>query len=187
MHVMHCIRAFSALFGAFILAGAAGCQSQGNQQNAAPKETAAASSAPLAASNAAPQPSVSSIMFEPQSQATPTAAPTASGPQIAGAVHILIAYKGAQFAPKEVTRSKDEAKKIAQDLLTKIKDKKATIGELASKQSDDPSKVAAGAIGNFERLAMPEAFSNAVFSMDVGAISDVVETPRGFHIIQRTR
>lgn len=131
---------------------------------------------------------VSSIMLEPAPSSEPAAAPTASGPhQIAGAVHILIAYKGAQFAPKEVTRSKDEAKKLAQEMLAKLKDKKATIGELASKYSDDPSKAAAGAIGNFERLAMPEAFSDAVFSMDVGGLSEVVETPRGFHVIQRTR
>lgn len=183
MPVMHSVRVFSALFGAFTMACAAGCQSQGNQQNAAGQSSAA----PAVASSAAPEAMVSSIMLQPTAELTPTVAPTASGPQIAGAVHLLIAYKGAQFAPKEVTRSKEEAKKLAQELLTKIKDKKATLGELASKQSDDPSKVAAGAIGNFEKLAMPEAFSNAVFSMEVGAISDVVETPRGFHIIQRTR
>jgi NIMA-interacting peptidyl-prolyl cis-trans isomerase 1 len=60
--------------------------------------------------------------------------------------------------------------------------------EAAKKYSDDPgSKDLGGAIGNFERNAMPEAFSKATFEMKVGDISDVVETPRGFHIIKRTK
>ncbi len=52
---------------------------------------------------------------------------------------------------------------------------------------DDASKKIGGALGNFERGAMPEAFSRAAFALQVGDLSDVVETPRGFHIIKRTR
>jgi parvulin-like peptidyl-prolyl isomerase len=34
---------------------------------------------------------------------------------------------------------------------------------------------------------MPEPFSKATFAMKVGEMSEVVETPRGFHIIKRTK
>jgi parvulin-like peptidyl-prolyl isomerase len=34
---------------------------------------------------------------------------------------------------------------------------------------------------------MPKAFSDATFAMKVDTISDVVESPRGFHIIKRTK
>lgn len=104
-----------------------------------------------------------------------------------GAAHILVAYKGAELAPKEVTRSKAEAKKRAEEVLAKLKEDKSKLAELARTYSDDASKVTGGAIGNFERNAMPPAFAEAAFGLEVGALSDIVETPRGFHIIQRTK
>lgn len=108
--------------------------------------------------------------------------------EIAGAAQILVRYKGAETAPKTVTRSKEEAKKRAEEALRKIKKDKMPFEEAVKKYSDDDaSKNAGGAIGNFEKNAMPEAFSKATFAMKVGDISDVVETPRGFHIIKRTR
>lgn len=99
----------------------------------------------------------------------------------------MIAYKGAELAPKQVTRSKDEARKRAEEVLAKLKADKTKLAELATTYSDDASKVAGGAIGNFERNAMPPAFSDAAFGLEVGALSEIVETPRGFHIILRTR
>lgn len=108
--------------------------------------------------------------------------------EIAGAAHILVAYSGAELAAKTVTRSKDSAKKRAAEALDKIKKAKMPFEEAAKKYSDDPgSKDLGGALGNFERNAMPEPFSKATFAMKVGDISDVVETPRGFHIIKRTK
>jgi parvulin-like peptidyl-prolyl isomerase len=107
--------------------------------------------------------------------------------EIAGAAHILIAYKGAELAPKEVTRSKEDARKRATEVLTKLQSDKGTFADLAKQYSDDASKIAGGAIGNFERNAMPAAFSDATFGLAVGAMSGIVESPRGFHIIQRVR
>ncbi|NUQ79865.1 MAG: peptidyl-prolyl cis-trans isomerase, partial [Polyangiaceae bacterium] len=109
------------------------------------------------------------------------------GREIAGAAHILIAYKGAELAPKGVTRSKEEAKKRAEEVFAKLKADKTKLAELAATYSDDASKATGGAIGNFERNAMPSAFSDAAFGLEVGGLSEIVETPRGFHIILRTR
>jgi peptidyl-prolyl cis-trans isomerase NIMA-interacting 1 len=129
-------------------------------------------------------PAVPASALEP----APSAAPPAPPREIAGAAQIVVAYTGAELAAKTVTRTKDAAKKRAAEALDKIKKDKMPFEEAAKKYSDDPaSKDLGGAIGNFERNAMPEAFSTATFAMKVGDISDVVETPRGFHIIKRTR
>ncbi|MDC3958714.1 peptidylprolyl isomerase [Polyangium jinanense] len=156
---------------------ATGCCNAGSDssQNALPAESAAAPLPSAAAPSA------------PSAAETPAPAPTAER-QIAGAAHILVAWKGAERAPKTVTRSKEEAKKRAQEVHKLVKDGKQTFEELVAKYTDDEiSKAANGAIGNFERNAMPPAFADATFAMEVGTISDVVETAQGFHIIKRTR
>jgi hypothetical protein len=125
---------------------------------------------------------------------TPAPGPVASAipvlpeREIAGAAHIMVAYKGAENAPKTVTRTKDDAKKRADQALTELRKDESKFAELVKKYSDDPiSKDAEGRLGNFERNVMPGPFSDACFAMKVDTISDVVETPRGFHIIKRTK
>jgi cell division septum initiation protein DivIVA len=114
--------------------------------------------------------------------------PQAAEREIAGAAHILVTYKGAENAPKTVTRSKQDAKKRADDVLKQLRADEKKFAELVKKYSDDEmSKAAEGRLGNFERNAMPAAFSDKCFSMQLDTISDVVETPRGFHIIKRTK
>lgn len=135
------------------------------------------------------------VAAPPSADPAPTAADPAPSTsallpprEIAGAAHILVAYSGAELAAKTVTRSKDTAKKRAAEALAKITKDKMPFEEAAKKYSDDPgSKDLGGAIGNFERNAMPEAFSKATFDMKVGDMSEIVETPRGFHIIKRTK
>jgi len=143
----------------------------------------------------APSAVPSAVAAPPSAERAPTAAepaPSSSAVlpprEIVGAAQILVAYSGAELAPKTVTRTKDAAKKRAAEALAKITKDKMPFEEAAKKYSDDPgSKDVGGAIGNFERNAMPEAFSKATFAMKVGETSEVVETPRGFHIIKRTK
>lgn len=136
-----------------------------------------------------PAPSEALVGPRASAEATPTT-PLTDVPerQIAGAAHILVAYKGAENAPKTVTRSKDDAKKRAEEALKEVRKDESKFAELVKKYSDDPiSKGTEGRLGNFERNVMPATFSDTCFSMKVDAISDVVETPRGFHIIKRTK
>jgi peptidyl-prolyl cis-trans isomerase C len=59
--------------------------------------------------------------------------------------------------------------------------------ELAAAHSECPSgKQAGGSLGWFGRGSMVPAFDEAVFSMDVGALSPAVETQFGFHLIKKT-
>jgi parvulin-like peptidyl-prolyl isomerase len=150
----------------------------------APTASPSASAGPVVPA-AAPTAAASGTAVAPAASGTADILPAR---EIAGAQHILVAYKGAELAPKAVTRSKEDAKKRADEALGKITKDKMPFEEAAKKYSDDEgSKAIGGAIGNFEKNAMPEAFSKATFAMKVGDTSEVVETPRGFHIIKRTR
>lgn len=58
--------------------------------------------------------------------------------------------------------------------------------DVAQDVSEGPSAGQGGELGNFGRGQMVAAFEEAAFSLEVGEISDVVETQFGFHIIQVT-
>jgi parvulin-like peptidyl-prolyl isomerase len=105
----------------------------------------------------------------------------------AGASHILVAYKGAMRAAPSITRTKDEARKRAEEALKKARSGE-DFAELAKKYSDDPgSGPRGGALGMFTRGAMVKPFADATFSLKPGELSGIVETDFGFHIIKRTQ
>ena len=97
------------------------------------------------------------------------------------ASHILIQH--AAGADEETVNA---AKAEAEDLLKQIRDG-AEFAELARQHSDDPGSAEQGGdLGFFARGAMVPEFDKAVFSMDVGEISEPVHTQFGFHIIKLT-
>lgn len=99
---------------------------------------------------------------------------------------MLIAYKGALRAAPTVTRSKEEARKLAAEVLAKAKAGQ-DFGALATQYSDDPSaKQNKGSLGKFGRSSMVKPFSDAAFALKPGELSSVVETDFGFHVIKRT-
>ena len=100
------------------------------------------------------------------------------------AAHILIMYKGSRRAPANITRTKEEARAEAERLLEKIRSG-ADFAELARLYSDGPSKTRGGDLGYFGRGQMVKEFEDAAFKLKKGEVSDVVETPFGFHIIKR--
>ena len=101
------------------------------------------------------------------------------------ASHILISHKDAPRA--RVTRTKEEARKLAEQVLAEVK-KGGDFGQLAAKYSDDPgSKQREGKLGSFSRRRMVKPFADAAFALKPGETSDLVETPFGYHIIKRTK
>ena len=102
--------------------------------------------------------------------------------------HILFMYKGAERAPAEITRTKEEAKAAAEEVIKKLKDGE-DFAKLAEANSDCPSKSKGGDLDFFPRKgAMVESFSAAAYSLEkVGDYTQSpVETPFGFHVIKLT-
>lgn len=101
------------------------------------------------------------------------------------ASHILIAYKGAERAQEDVTRTKAEARKFANNLLRQVRRNSDRIGALALQNSDGPSRNTAGDLGFFQEGGMDEKFFAFANKNRVGAVG-LVETSFGFHVIKVT-
>jgi peptidyl-prolyl cis-trans isomerase D len=99
------------------------------------------------------------------------------------ASHILIAYKGATRANPEVSRTKEEAKAKAEELLAKAKLDPDTFTALARDNSDGPSAPQGGDLGYLEQGATVQPFNDFIFGNDVETIG-LVETDFGFHVIR---
>jgi peptidyl-prolyl cis-trans isomerase C len=55
---------------------------------------------------------------------------------------------------------------------------------LALEYSEDPSKASGGDLGFLERSQLIPTFADAAFTLQPGEISDIVDTPLGYHLIQ---
>lgn len=86
--------------------------------------------------------------------------------------------------PKSNDKLKQKSKAFAQTLLDSIK-KGADFAELAKKNSDDPgSAMNGGDLGFVKRGIFYPEFESAAFKLNVGELSEVIESPVGFHIIE---
>jgi peptidyl-prolyl cis-trans isomerase D len=96
--------------------------------------------------------------------------------------HILLTVPvGAPAADKAAVRAR------AAGLLEQVRQAPQSFAAVAKVQSQDPgSAVQGGDLGFFGRGAMVKPFEEAVFALQKGAISDLVESEFGFHIIQLT-
>ncbi|MDF3067507.1 MAG: Peptidyl-prolyl cis-trans isomerase PpiD [Polyangiaceae bacterium] len=114
------------------------------------------------------------------------AEPMAGQPTEIAARHLLVSYQGALRASPSVTRSKVEAKTRAEEALQRAKAGES-FETLVKEFSDEPGAAErGGSLGRFGRGMMVPAFEKAAFKLTPGAVSDLVETQFGFHVIQRT-
>ena len=98
--------------------------------------------------------------------------------------HILIAHTEATAVRDAVTRTRDQAQQEASNVLEKLKGGE-DFEALARAHSDDGSASRGGNLGVFTKGVMHVQFETATIELDVGSVSEVVETPFGFHIIER--
>lgn len=98
------------------------------------------------------------------------------------ASHILInAPKDAPAAERQKAREK------AQALLETLRKNPASFASLARENSQDPGSASRGGdLDFFGRGAMVKPFEEAVYALQKGQISDLVESEFGYHIIQLT-
>jgi len=104
-------------------------------------------------------------------------------PEQVTAQHILFKTEGKTPEQVEIVRKK------ATDVLARAK-KGEDFAKLAKESSEDASGPRGGDLGTFQRgqlgAQFGPQFEQAAFSLGVGAVSDVVTTQRGFHIIKAT-
>lgn len=82
-------------------------------------------------------------------------------------------------------KDKDGARRLAQDLLARLKARPDEFPKLAQQYSKDPGSAAKGGdLGFFGRGMMVKPFEEAAFRLKPGELSDIVETEFGLHILR---
>lgn len=111
--------------------------------------------------------------------------------------HVLIGFKGS-VPGKNITRTKDEAKTLAEDILARAK-KGEDFEGLVKQYTDDAApgiysmanNGVAPAAGEYARGRMVPAFGDAGFPLQVGefgmAAYDEAKSPYGWHIVKRLK
>jgi len=99
-------------------------------------------------------------------------------PEERRARHILI-----KVAANADAKTRAAAKKRAEQALARIKAGE-DFAKVAKQMSEDSTAGKGGELGWFRKGTMVPAFDAAVFSMQKGAVSDIVATRFGFHVIQ---
>ncbi len=97
--------------------------------------------------------------------------------ELVRAQHILFKTEGK--TPEEI----EAIRKKALDVLAMAK-KGEDFSALAKKYSEDSSASRGGDLGEFPRGKMVPEFEKVAFTLEPGAISDLVQSPFGFHIIK---
>jgi peptidyl-prolyl cis-trans isomerase D len=107
----------------------------------------------------------------------------ASLPDSARAKHILIAYAGSERSNAQ--RSYQQAKAVADSLLTAIKGGASFAAASEALSSDVVAATKGGDLGWFQPGMMTPAFEQFCFERRTGSF-DVVETEFGFHLVEVT-
>jgi NIMA-interacting peptidyl-prolyl cis-trans isomerase 1 len=162
--------------------GAVACEDKYKQM----QEQAAASASAAAAASAAALASV--LAAASTSAQAPPVKKDEAPPEWITAQHVLVAYKGAAKCPRNVTRSKDEARKRADEARARALEGKMEFGDVAALYSDDPNgKERLGSLGKIRRENVVKEFADAAFALHVDEVSQVIETQFGFHVIKRNQ
>ncbi len=188
-----------ALVAATVLALEVGCGTgavvvEPPEAPKAPEPTKTSSAAPPANNVTPPRAANVGAENAGATNASPSSSSTAASapeppretPKEVGARHVLVQYVGAERAPASVVRTREQAEALAEKVLVKAR-RGESFTRLATEYSDEPGAAErGGALGKFGRGRMARAFEEAAFRLKVGELSDVVETPFGFHVILRT-
>ena len=98
--------------------------------------------------------------------------------------HILLSWAGAHRASPNLRRTREEAWSEAVRALERLESGE-DFGEIAAQLSDDSSGERNGEIGAIQSGETHYVFEAMAFSLEEGERSPIIETPFGFHILQR--
>jgi peptidyl-prolyl cis-trans isomerase C len=105
-------------------------------------------------------------------------------PQQARASHILINFES-DDPNADPNTAKQQAKEKAEQILERVRNGE-DFATLAKEYSTCPSAKDGGDLQFFRKGQMVPAFEQAAFALEIGQVSDIVETQFGFHIIKLT-
>ncbi len=103
-----------------------------------------------------------------------------SHPELREASHILITINP-QFPENTRKAAKNRVKKIAEEL------RKKSFTHLAMRHSECPTALEGGVLGKLPQGKLFPELDGKLFSMDEGEVSQVIESPVGFHLIRCNR
>lgn len=102
---------------------------------------------------------------------------------IRGLNHILVSFKGALHAPLAISRTKEQAQEMArqarQELLAGI-----PFADVARKYSNGLEAKRLGYLGWMIKKALLPEHREAVWALRDGEMSEILESPMGFHLYQ---
>lgn len=132
---------------------------------------------------------------EPAKSSTSHTKRSKTTPKEVRVLHILKKHKDsrrpASWRNANITCTQEEAENELTEILTILKESqtpaelRATMEELARTESDCSSAKRGGDLGFFGKKKMQPAFEQASFALDIGELSDIIETSSGVHIILR--
>ncbi|KAJ3128573.1 Peptidyl-prolyl cis-trans isomerase NIMA-interacting protein 1 [Nowakowskiella sp. JEL0407] len=106
------------------------------------------------------------------------------------ASHLLVKHAGSRrpssWRKEKITITKEEAIQALKEYRDKIVSGETDLPTLAKTESDCSSAKNGGDLGLFGKGQMQPAFEKAAFALQVGELSEIVETDSGVHIILRT-
>jgi parvulin-like peptidyl-prolyl isomerase len=79
--------------------------------------------------------------------------------------------------------SKDARREEARELWNQLRDG-TDFASLAKEKSEAGTAASGGKLGPLERADLSEILANVVFTLPVGELSELMETPYGFHIVK---
>ena len=100
--------------------------------------------------------------------------------------HLLVAYRDANQAAADIDRDRPEAARLARALYHKVTCNHVDLCDLTEQFSDDPeNRLVCGDLGWIEPGLLERNVEKAIFELQPGEVTPVLESGYGFHIFWR--
>jgi parvulin-like peptidyl-prolyl isomerase len=97
---------------------------------------------------------------------------------------IEVNWKGAEMATADVTRTREEAWRLALELVARLRSG-VSYDELSRNHSSLPNRHLGGVLGTFAKGMLGPKLDAFLFGAELDAVSEPLESPRGWLVLQR--